>query len=71
MKKSELVRALQMEIQKHDLSAFMDEQDKVVITGCSFCRKHFGTVEQFKWHLTDDVLPPLLDRLSSEVCSSR
>jgi hypothetical protein len=29
-------------------------------------KKHFGTVEQFKRHLTEDVLPPLLNRLSSE-----
>jgi hypothetical protein len=33
MKKSELLRALQTEIQKHNLSTFMDEKDKVVITG--------------------------------------
>jgi len=64
MKKSELLRALQTEIQKHSLSTFMHEQHKVVLTGCSFCRKHFGTVEQFKFHITDDVLPPLLDKLS-------
>jgi len=65
MKKSELLRALQTEIQKHNLFTFMDEQDKVVITGCSFCRKHFGTVEQFKRHITEDVLPALLGRLST------
>jgi hypothetical protein len=66
MKKSELLRALQTEIQKHNLSTLMSEQHKVVMTGCSLCRKHFGTVEQFKRHITDDVLPPLLDRLSSD-----
>jgi hypothetical protein len=62
MKKSELLRALQTEIQKHNLSTFMSEKHKVVMTGCSFCRKHFGTVEQFKRHITDDMLPPLLDK---------
>jgi hypothetical protein len=66
MKKSDLLRALRTEIQKHDLSTFMDEKDKVVITGCTLCRKHFGTIEQFTRHITDDVLPPLLDRLSTE-----
>ena len=66
MKKSELLHALQSEIQKHNLSTFMHEQDKVVITGCSFCRKHFGTVEQFKRHITEDVLPSLLNKLSTE-----
>jgi hypothetical protein len=25
------------------------------MTGCSFCRKHFGTVEQFKFYITHDV----------------
>jgi hypothetical protein len=67
MKKSELLRALQTEIQKHNLSTFMHERDKVVVTGCSFCRKHFGIVEQFERHITEDVLPPLLDRLYTDV----
>jgi hypothetical protein len=66
MKKSELLRALQTEIQKHNLSTFMSEQHKIVQTGCSACQKHFGTVEQFKYHLTEDVLPPLLEKLSVE-----
>jgi hypothetical protein len=47
VRKSELLRALQSEIGKPNLSTFMDEKDKVVITGCTFCRKHFwhgGTV---------------------------
>jgi hypothetical protein len=66
MKKSELLRALQTEIQKHDLSTFMSKEDKIVQTGCSACQKHFGTVEQFKRHITEDVLPPLLDTLSSD-----
>jgi hypothetical protein len=67
VKKSDLLRALQTEIGKHNLSTFMDEKDKIVITGCTHCRKNFGTVEQFKRHITEDVLPPLLDKLSSEV----
>jgi hypothetical protein len=60
MKKSELLRALQGEIQKHNLSTYMDEKDKIVLTGCSFCRRHFGTVD-----ISEDVLPRLLDTLSS------
>jgi hypothetical protein len=65
MRKSELLRALQTEIQKHNLSTFMSEKHKIVQTGCSICQKHFGTVEQFTRHLNDDVLPPLLDKLSA------
>jgi hypothetical protein len=66
MKKSELLRALQTEIHKHNLSTFMSKEHKIVETGCSICQKHFGTVEQFKRHITEDVLPPLLDKLSLE-----
>jgi hypothetical protein len=64
MKKSELLRSLQNEIQRHNLSTFMSEH-KIVQTSCSACQKHFGTVEQFKRHITEDVLPRLLDKLSS------
>jgi hypothetical protein len=66
MKKSELLRALQTEIQRHDLSTFMNEQHKVVEPGCPACRKRFQTVEQFIMHITHDVLPPLLDKLSTD-----
>jgi hypothetical protein len=65
MKKSDLLRELQTEIQRHNLSTFMSAEHKIVQTGCSTCQKHFGTVENFKRHLTDDVLPPLLDKLSN------
>jgi hypothetical protein len=66
MKKSELLKAIREEIQHHNLDTFMNAQHKIVETGCSTCQKHFGTIEQFKRHLTDDVLPPLLDRLSGK-----
>jgi hypothetical protein len=66
MKKSELLGALQNEIQRHNLDTFMSLEQKIVQTGCSTCQKHFGTVEQFKRHLSEDVLPPLLDRLSNQ-----
>ena len=48
MKKSELLRAIREEIQRHNLDTFMSAQHKIVQTGCSTCQKHFGTVEQFK-----------------------
>jgi hypothetical protein len=66
MKKSVPLKAIQDEIQRHNLSAFMSRKDEIALTGCSTCYKHFGTMEQFKRHLSEDVLPPLLDRLSSE-----
>jgi hypothetical protein len=70
MKKSELLKALREEIQRHDLSTFMSAEHKIVQTGCSTCQKHFGTVEQLKRHLSEDVLPPLLDKLSQTVRES-
>jgi hypothetical protein len=66
MKKSKLLKAIQDEIQRHSLSTFMSKEHKIVQTGCLLCQRHFGTVEQFKRHVTEDVLPPLLDRLSTE-----
>jgi hypothetical protein len=66
VKKSELLQAIREEVQRHNLDTFMSAEHKIVQTGYSTCKKHFGTVENFKRHLTDDVLPPLLDRLSAE-----
>jgi hypothetical protein len=66
MKKSDLLRALQTEIQNHNLSTFMSDRHKIGQNLCSICQKHFGTVEQFKRHLSEDVLPPLLDTLTVE-----
>ena len=65
MMKSALIAAIRQEIYRHDLSHFMDEENKRVVPGCPKCRKRFFTVPQFMDHLSDDVLPPLLDRLSS------
>jgi hypothetical protein len=36
----------------------------VVVPGCPACRKRIQTVAQFLDHLTDDVLPSLLDKLA-------
>jgi len=66
MRNSELLKAIREEIQRHNLDTFMSAEHKIVQTGCSTCQKHFGTIEQFKGHLTEDVSPPLLDRLSVE-----
>jgi hypothetical protein len=70
MMKSALLHAIQQEIRRHDLSHFQDGKDRMVRPGCPTCRKTFYTVSQFIDHLSEDVLPPLLDRLSSEGASS-
>lgn len=73
MLKSELLRALRSEIQRHDFSNFVDKPSSVaqggngvVVSGCPTCKKKFGTMPQFLDHLTDDVLPVVLDRLSAQ-----
>jgi hypothetical protein len=66
MLKSALLDAIRTEIRGHDLSHFQDEKDRMVRPGCPACRKVFYTTSQFIDHLTNDVLPPLLDRLSSQ-----
>jgi hypothetical protein len=73
MLKSELLAALRTELHRHDFSHFVDEPLSVaqggrgvVVPGCPTCKKKFGTMPQFLDHLTDDVLPAVLDRLSAE-----
>jgi hypothetical protein len=73
MKKSDLYHALRIEIHRHDFSTFVDEPPSVarggrgvVVPRCPMCKKRIGTMPQFLDHLTDDVLPALLDRLSAE-----
>jgi hypothetical protein len=66
VKKSELLLAIQNEIQRHNLSTFTSAEHRIVQTGCSICQKHFGTIEQFKQHPIEEILPPLLDKLSVE-----
>ena len=72
MLKSDLLRAIQQEIQRHDFSHFVESPPSVaqggrgvVVPGCPMCKKRINTMPQFLDHLADDVLPPLLDRLSS------
>jgi hypothetical protein len=36
------------------------------LPGCPKCKKKFGTLPQFLDHLTDDVLPKLLDSVVKE-----
>jgi hypothetical protein len=67
VQKSVLLAALQQEIHRHDFSHFVDQPPSVaqggrgvVVSGCPLCRKKINTMPQF----LDDVLPPLLDKLS-------
>jgi hypothetical protein len=73
VQKSVFLAAVQKEIQRHDLSYFVDEPPSVaqggrgvVVAGCPACKKRINTIPQFMDHLTKDVMPVLLDRLSAE-----
>ena len=73
MLKAYLYRAHRTELHRQDFSTFVDEPPSiaqggqgVVVTGCPTCKKKFGTMPHFLDHLTDDVLPAILDRLSAE-----
>jgi hypothetical protein len=54
MRKSELLRAIQIEIMQHDFDCFVDEPPSraqggkgSVVPGCPKCRKRIGTMPQF------------------------
>lgn len=66
MDKQALLRALQLEIQRHALGTFMDETQSdrgVIVPGCLLCRKRFNTSHQFVDHLANDVLPAAIAKL--------
>ena len=72
MQKSELLRALQTELRRHTFDTFVDELPSIaqgrdiVVSGCPACRKKILTTTKFMDHICDDVLPPLLDELSTD-----
>jgi hypothetical protein len=73
MKKSELLRAQPSEIRRHAFDTFVDNPPSMaqggtgtVAPGCPACRKRLFTMANFMNHLTDDVLPDLINKLSVE-----
>jgi len=73
VQKSELLRALQQEILRHDFSHFVDEPPSiaqggkgVVVPGCPACKKRLNTMNQFLHHLTEDAMPALIERLAEK-----
>jgi hypothetical protein len=62
MKKSELIKALQTEIRRHDLHTLEEDSPRVSAPGCPACRKRLNTLHDFVEHLAVDVIPRLIDR---------
>jgi hypothetical protein len=74
VQKSILLAAIEKEIRRHEFSYFVDEPPSVaqggkgvVVAGCPACRKRINTMDQFLDHLTNDVMPALIDRLAARV----
>jgi hypothetical protein len=75
MLKSELLRAIQQEIQRHDFSHFVENppavaqgERGVVVAGCPASKKRIDTISQFLDHLRNDAMPELINRLSTQTC---
>jgi hypothetical protein len=66
VKKSELIKALQTEIRRHDLGTFVEDSPRITVPGCPACRKRLNTSHDFLEHLAVDVIPRLIERLSTE-----
>jgi len=71
VQKSNLLAAIQREIQRHDFSYFVDEPPSVaqggkgvVVSGCPACQKRMNTMGQFLDHQANDAMPALIDRLA-------
>jgi hypothetical protein len=65
MLKSELLRAIQQEIQRHDFSHFVENPPSVaqggkgvVVPGCPACKKRINTMAMLE----------LINRLSTQTC---
>jgi hypothetical protein len=61
--KSELLKAIQSEINRHGLDTLSVRVDNgnIVTPGCPLCRKTLYTTSNFIDHINNDVLPPLLE----------
>jgi hypothetical protein len=73
VQKSKLLLALQQELRRHYQDFFCTEEKSVaqggkgvIVSGCPVCKKAIYTQPQFMTHLTEDVLPALLDKLSAQ-----
>jgi hypothetical protein len=72
MQKSDLLRAIQQEIRRHDFSHFVNNPpsvahggDGIVVPGCPTCKKRINTMSQFLDHLANDVMPAFIEKLSA------
>jgi hypothetical protein len=56
-----ILETAQSELRKHSLDTFNDRLHGTVTPGCPHCRKSFYTISQLMDHITDDILPGILE----------
>jgi len=68
MDKTAILYAVRQEFSKHLWDTFVTEPPSiaqggngVVVLSCPYCRKQIQTIVQFVEHLTDDVMPKILE----------
>ena len=73
MDKAKIVVAVQAELRRHTWGTFIDEPPSVAqggkgvaVTGCTACRIRTNNNAQYLKHLSDDVLPQILDRVLAD-----
>jgi len=70
--KVRILQSAKAELERHVWGTFVEGKASValggtgvVVSGCEACRKRFGTNSQYLRHLSEDVLPDIIDRAVS------
>jgi hypothetical protein len=68
-----IVAAVQDELRKHQGDTFVDDPPavayggkSVMVPGCVTCRKKMNTIGEFMDHLSNDVLPGVIDAAAKQ-----
>jgi hypothetical protein len=64
-----ILKRAQQELERHSWGNFTEGDTRtvgqggkgVIVVGCVACRKRLNTIPQFMKHLSEDVLPSILD----------
>lgn len=64
-----VLRRAQADLERHSWGNFTEGDDRtigqggtgVIVVGCQCCKLRLNTIPQFMQHLTEDVLPAILD----------
>ena len=68
MNREKILQQANDELERHVWGTFVEGKASValggtgvVVSGCEACRRRFGTNSQYLRHLTDDVLPGIIE----------